>query len=76
MALVNDNVLDEIKKDLKENYPELYLDAFLNMEAREIIKGVLKEKHSLLLRDNDRLEYVVQETVGLGVIDDILSNIH
>ena len=72
MALVNDNVLDEIKKDLKENYPELYLDAFLNMEAREIIKGVLKEKHSLLLRDNDRLEYVVQETVGLGVIDDIL----
>ena len=26
MALVNDNVLDEIKKDLKENYPELYLE--------------------------------------------------
>ncbi len=31
MSLVNDNVLDEIKRDLKENYPELYLDAFLNI---------------------------------------------
>ena len=38
MSLVNDNVLDEIKRDLKENYPELYLDAFLNIEARELIK--------------------------------------
>ena len=35
---LNDNVLDEIKRDLKENYPELYLDAFLNIEARELIK--------------------------------------
>lgn len=72
MALVNDNVLDDIKKDLKENYPELYLDAFLNMEAREILKDVLREKHKILLSDDSRLEYVVQETVGLGLIDDIL----
>ena len=73
MSLVNDNVLDEIKRDLKENYPELYLDAFLNIEARELIKDILKKKHSLLLKDEERLEYVVQETVGLGVIDDILT---
>lgn len=72
MALVNDNVLDDIKKDLKENYPELYLDAFLNMEAREILKDVLREKHKTLLSDDSRLEYVAQETVGLGLIDDIL----
>lgn len=75
MSLVNDNVLDEIKRDLKENYPELYLDAFLNIEARELIKDILKKKHSLLLKDEERLEYVVQETVGLGVIDDILLSI-
>ena len=57
MSLVNDNVLDEIKRDLKENYPELYLDAFLNIEARELIKDILKKKHSLLLKDEERLEY-------------------
>lgn len=73
MALVNDSVLSEIKKDLKENFPEVYLDAFLNIEARDILKGLLREKHKTLLSDNDRLEYVIQETVGLGVIDDILN---
>lgn len=73
MATVSENILDGIKKDLKENYPELYLDAFLNIEAREILKGLLREKHNTLLSDNERLEYVIQETVGLGVIDDILN---
>lgn len=73
MALVNESVLGEIKKDLKENYPEVYLDAFLNIEARDILKGLLREKHKTLLSDNERLEYVIQETVGLGVIDDILN---
>ena len=74
MSLVNDNVLDEIKRDLKENYPELYLDAFLNIEARELIKDILKKKHSFVSKKTkNALEYVVQETVGLGVIDDILT---
>lgn len=73
MALVNESVLGEIKKDLKENYPEVYLDAFLNIEARDILKRLLREKHKTLLSDNERLEYVIQETVGLGVIDDILN---
>ena len=72
MAIVNDAILDEIKNDLKVNYPELYLDAFLNMEARELLKDVIKKKHAVLLKDDERLNYVVQETVGLGVIDDIL----
>lgn len=73
MAVVSENILDGIKKDLKENYPELYLDAFLNIEAREILKDVLRKKHQALLSDNERLEYVIQEVVGLGVVDDILK---
>lgn len=60
MALVNESVLGEIKKDLKENYPEVYLDAFLNIEARDILKRLLREKHKTLLSDNERLEYVIQ----------------
>nr|WP_195366192.1 CpaF/VirB11 family protein [[Eubacterium] tenue] len=73
MALVNDTVLDDIKKNLKENYPELYLDSFLDMESREILKEVLRESNPILLNDSDRLEYVLQEVVGLGIVDDILK---
>ncbi|MEG0857393.1 MAG: CpaF/VirB11 family protein [Terrisporobacter sp.] len=73
MALVNDSILDGIKKDLKDNYAELYLDAFSNIEAREILKDMLRKNHQPLLSDDERLEYVIQETVGLGVIDDILN---
>ncbi|MDU6483110.1 MAG: CpaF/VirB11 family protein [Paeniclostridium sordellii] len=73
MVLVSDAVLDDIKKDLKENHPELYLDAFLNIESREILKDVLRKSNPVVLKDDERLEYVLQETVGLGVIDDILN---
>ncbi|EQK39958.1 type II/IV secretion system family protein [[Clostridium] bifermentans ATCC 638] len=74
MALVSESILDGIKKDLKENHTQLYLDAFLNIEARELLKDVLKEQHQPLLSDNEkRLEYVIQEVVGLGVIEDILN---
>lgn len=73
MVLVSDAVLDDIKKDLKENHPELYLDAFLNIESREILKDVLRKSNPVVLKDDERLEFVIQETVGLGVIDDILN---
>ncbi|WP_195336927.1 CpaF/VirB11 family protein [Paraclostridium bifermentans] len=73
MAVVDDNILEDIKKDLKDNHSALYLDAFLNIEARKLLKGVLRESHPVLLSDDDRLEYVVQETVGLGLIEDILK---
>ena len=63
MSLVNDNVLDEIKRDLKENYPELYLDAFLNIEARELIKDILK-KNSIWV-----LVYI-----GLGIFNSFVAN--
>lgn len=73
MVSVNEQTLNEIKKDLKENHPELYLDAFSNMEARKILEDVLRKTHKTLLSDDERLEYVIQETVGLGVIDEILN---
>ncbi|MGP9043220.1 CpaF/VirB11 family protein [Cytobacillus kochii] len=73
MSLISDQVLDEIKKDLKENHSELFLDAFSDLEAREVLKEVLRSTHGTLLSNEERLNYVIQETVGLGVIDDIIN---
>ena len=51
--------------------------AISKIETNRLILRKFEEKDIqalyLLLKDEERLEYVVQETVGLGVIDDILT---
>ncbi|WP_062323358.1 CpaF/VirB11 family protein [Halolactibacillus sp. JCM 19043] len=71
--MISHEILQEIKKDLKEYHSELYLESFVNMDAREVLKRIVKEKHQTILKDDERLNYVVSEIVGLGVIDDIIS---
>lgn len=74
--MISHEILQEIKKDLKEYHSELYLESFVNMDAREVLKRIVKEKHQTILKDDERLNYVVSEIVGLGVIDDIISKDH
>lgn len=74
--MVSQEILQEIKNDLKEYHSELYLESFVNMDARDVLKRIVKEKHQTILKDDERLNYVVSEIVGLGVIDDIISKDH
>lgn len=73
MVLISDAILEDIKKDLKENHSELYLNAFLNLNARHELREVLRKEHKTLLNTEEKVDYVIQETVGLGVIDEILN---
>ncbi|GAF66461.1 type II/IV secretion system protein [Bacillus sp. TS-2] len=73
-ALINQNLMESIKKELKEKHPTLFVSAFTNLEDREVLKQILKEEHSTLLgNDVDKLDYLIQELVGLGIIDNIVS---
>lgn len=71
--MINPDILDEIKDDLKINHSELYLESFIDLDSREVLKAIIAEKHSTLLSDEEKINHVVQEIVGLGVIEDIIN---
>lgn len=72
-SMISPEILQEIKDDLKRNHSELYLEAFVDLDARDVLKKVIAEKHKTILSKDERLNYVVSEIVGLGVIDDIIT---
>lgn len=74
--VISQEILKEIKSDLKEFHSELYLESFINIESREVLKRIVAKKHKALLGTEERLHYAIQEIVGLGVIDEIISNNH
>lgn len=74
--MISQEILQEIKSDLKDFHSELYLESFVNMEARDVLKKIIAKKHKVLLGTEERLNYVVQEIVGLGVIDEIINKNH
>lgn len=73
MALVSQEIIKGIKDELKDKHPEVYLEAFLSQEAREVLKIIIKNSNPLLLSIDEKLDYVIQEIVGLGVIDELLK---
>lgn len=74
--VISPEILQEIKNDLKEFHSELYLESFTDMESRDVLKKIVAKKHKTLLDTEERLNYVIQEIVGLGVIDEIINNNH
>lgn len=70
---INEQTLESIQNDLKRNHPQLLLDAFTDFEAREALKEVLDKEHGVLLRTEENLEDVIQEIVGLGIIETIIK---
>lgn len=70
---ISDTVIYEIQIMLKKDYPELLLESFVDDIAREALKEIIKKEHSVFLDSEDKIEQVVQEIVGLGVIESILK---
>lgn len=71
--MISPEILQDIKDGLKREHSELYLEAFVDLDARDVLKRIIAEKHKTLLNTDERLNHVVQEIVGLGVIDDIIT---
>lgn len=72
--LIQPDILEGIADDIKRSNPKLFLDAFTDPEAREVLTKLVQEEHSVVLNTTERLEYVIQEMVGLGIIETIIKD--
>ncbi|MBH0167144.1 Flp pilus assembly complex ATPase component TadA [Fictibacillus sp. 7GRE50] len=71
---IQPQTLEGIQSELKRLHPQLLLDAFTDFEAREVLRDILKTEHGTLLSTDELLDHVVQETVGLGIVETIIKN--
>lgn len=71
---IHSQTLEGIQNELKRLHPQLLLDAFTDYEAREVLRDILKTEHGTFLSTDELLDHVVQETVGLGIIETIIKD--
>ncbi|MCJ8223650.1 CpaF/VirB11 family protein [Bacillus sonorensis] len=72
--LIDPKVLEGISKDIKQTHPKLFLEAFTDEDVRDVLTDIVYKKNSTVLNTQERLDYVIQEMVGLGVIETIIKN--
>ncbi|XOT29666.1 ATPase, T2SS/T4P/T4SS family (plasmid) [Bacillus subtilis subsp. subtilis] len=72
MVVVREDILKGIADDIKESNPKLYLDAFTDEIARESLAKLIFSENDWL--DAEALDYVMQQLVGLGVIEEIIKD--
>lgn len=70
--MVREDILKGIADDIKESNPKLYLDAFTDEIARESLAKLIFSENDWL--DAEALDYVMQQLVGLGVIEEIIKD--
>lgn len=71
---INDMTLRSIQNDLKNRYAENIIASILDSSVRNELREILKSEHSTILDSDEKIDYVMQETVGLGVIEEIIKN--
>ena len=68
-------ILKSVQDDLILSHPELIVRGLLENDAREELKKVVGKEHKHTVKDNQELiDYIVQETVGTGVVEDIIKD--
>lgn len=70
--MVSGSLIKETQEFLKSKYPELLLESFTDDDSREILKRILKEEYKDIL-PSEKINLLIQEIVGLGIIEDILK---
>lgn len=72
---ISEDLLLEIKNDLRENHAEEFQEAFADLETREVLKKIIANKHGSILNDDEKLESVVRELVGLGLVEELREDL-
>lgn len=73
--LIKPEILKNVQESLIQSNAELIVRGLLDPSAREELKKVVIKDHQHVVRENDELvEYIVQETVGTGIIEDIIRD--
>ncbi|MFC9084155.1 ATPase, T2SS/T4P/T4SS family, partial [Streptomyces sp. NPDC057062] len=73
--LIKPEVLKNVQETLIQSHAELIVKGLLDIKAREKLKNVVIKEHSHVVKGNEELvNYIVQETVGTGIIEEILKD--
>ncbi|MFT3657234.1 hypothetical protein DALLNEIH_03690 [Bacillus sp. B01(2024)] len=72
--LIAPDVLQDIRNQVKKEEISLFLAAFTDPEQRENLRAYLSEKDPILFKDEKKLDYALQELVGLGLIEPLMQD--
>ncbi|WP_254844364.1 CpaF/VirB11 family protein [Virgibacillus halodenitrificans] len=74
-APIKPEVLKNVQDDLIQTHAELIVQGLLDNNAREELKYIVIKEHSHVVKGNEELaDYIVQETVGTGIIEEIIKD--
>ncbi|PAK32357.1 hypothetical protein CHI04_19335, partial [Bacillus safensis] len=68
---ISDQLIKTIFSEIKQKDPDTVLKAFTDNDARETMKYLIKQDHGTVIDTDEKADYVIQEMVGLGVIETI-----
>lgn len=75
MPLIKPEILSNVNETLTTTHPELLIKGMLDPKAREELRQVVIKEHGHVHKRNEEIiDYIVQETVGTGVIEEIIHN--
>ncbi|WP_169911302.1 CpaF/VirB11 family protein [Evansella clarkii] len=73
--LISSSEVEQIRKALIESHAELVVQGMLDKDVRARLEKIVKRDFKQATKDNpDVIEYVVRETIGTGVIEEILQD--
>lgn len=73
--LIKPEVLKNVQETLIQSHAELIVKGLLDPKAREELKHVVIKEHSHVVKgDEELVNYIVQETVGTGIIEEIIRD--
>lgn len=71
--MISPDTIKAIYQDIREKNPEIVLEAFTSKEAREVMWKLVAEDNAAVLDTDEKVDYVMQEMVGLGAIETIIK---
>ena len=73
--LITSTELRQIRESLIQSHADLVVQGMLNEEVRLELEKIVLREHKMVIKGNkDVARYVVRETIGTGVIEEILQD--
>ncbi|MGM0941313.1 MAG: ATPase, T2SS/T4P/T4SS family [Bacillota bacterium] len=65
------NVVEMVKDDLKENYAEVFHNAFTDPIEKEVLRKILEERYKDLFSNQEKLDSIMRQVVGFDFVEDL-----
>lgn len=74
-SLLKPEILSNVNETLTTTHPDLLIRGMMDYKAREELKRFVIKEHAHVHKHNEEvIDYIVQETVGTGVMEQILQD--